>query len=145
MSDNPSSPLLGNGEDIEESRPKRSGSQKSKNSDRSRHSKLSNLSEQRSLSSTPSARSVRSHRSNQSEHSVHLAESTPLLSRDPDHSDYGDGPTQRNGIASAAASSLRSLQNLDTGTGKKGRRWPTIVALTLLTLTNSAINVLGLS
>lgn len=143
MSDNPSSPLLGSSGDVEESRSKRPDTQKSRHSERSRHSKLSNHSEQRSLRSKPSERSIRSQRSNRSEPSVHSAESTPLLSQDVNHSDYGDGPERRNDISSAAASSLRSLQNLSSGNAKHGRRWPTIIALTLLCLTMIAILGLG--
>lgn len=139
MSDNPASPLLGSSGAGEESRPKRPESQKSRYSERSRHSKLSNHSEHPSLSSKPSERSIRSQRSNRSERSVHSAESTPLLSREVDHSNYGDDPAHRNDIGSAAASSLRSLQNLGSGKGKKGRRWPTIIALTLLCLIMTAI------
>lgn len=143
MSDSPASPLLGSSGDGEETRPKRPESQNSRHSERSRHSKLSNHSEQPLLASKPSKRSIRSQRSNWSERSVHSAESTPLLSRDVDQFDYGDGPTQRNDIASAAASSLRSLQNLGSGKGKRGRRWPTIIALTLLCLIITVILGLG--
>lgn len=143
MSDNPSSTVLGSSGDVEEPRPKRPESQKSRYSERSRHSKLSNHSEQRSLLSKPSDRSIRSPQSNRSDHSVHSTESTPLLSRDVDHSDDGDGTAQRYDIASAAASSLRSLQNLGSGKGKQGRRWPTIIALTLLCLIIAAILGLG--
>ena len=143
MSDKPPSPCPGCSGDVEEARPKRPESQKSTCSERSTHSKLSNHAEQRSLLSKPSERSLCSQRSKRSERSVHSTECTPLLSRDVEHSDYGDGHAQRNDIASAAASSLRSLQNLGSGKGKQGRRWPTIIALTLLCLITIVILGLG--
>ncbi len=114
MSDNPASPLLGE-ERAEESRPERPASQRSKHSTHSNNSQRSGLS----------------------------AESTPLLSRDIDHRNYNSGPANEDEVSSAAASSLRFLQNGDSVKGKKTRRWPTAVALTILSLVVVAILGLG--
>ena len=103
MSDDPASPLLG------EAGGKQSSSERSP-SQRSKHS-------------------TRSQRSNQSKQPE---ESTPLLSEDADHRNYGDAPAHSES-PSAAASSLRSLQNEGSSKGKSStRRWPTIIALTIL-------------
>lgn len=58
------------------------------------------------------------------------AETTPLLARVDDEQDYGADGAGRH----SAASSLRSLQSQlpFEGKGKKGRRWPTLLALVLL-------------
>ncbi|KAI9797778.1 MAG: hypothetical protein M1833_005280 [Piccolia ochrophora] len=88
----------------------------------------------------------RSHRSNQSTRSVHLhlsSESTPLLSRDErEHGPSGDeqGPEEH---SSNAASSLRSLQGRPWGKSSKGWRWPSILALALLTVFGLAIIIIG--
>ena len=114
MSENPTSPLLGE-ERTEQSRPERPLSQRSKHSAQS----------------------------NASQGSDHSAESTPLLSRDIDHRNYNSTPRNDDEASSAAASSLRSLRNGDSSKGKKSRRWPTAVALTLLSLVVIAILGLG--
>lgn len=97
--------------------PERSSSRNSHTSD---HSRLSSKS-QHSASS-----------------SIHSAESTPLLSRDVDHRSYGDR-TANYDQASAATSSLRSLQEIRD---KNRRRWPIIFAITLLSLI--VMTILGL-
>ncbi|KAI9855177.1 MAG: hypothetical protein M1830_006481, partial [Pleopsidium flavum] len=90
-------------------------------------------------SSKKSNASIRSKRSHKSSHST---ESTPLLSRIGDRRDYGDAST--NGAAtSLAATSLRSLQGAPAGKGQKGRRWPTIAALTVLSVVVVGILSLG--
>lgn len=114
MSDNPTSPLLGEA-GSEQPRSKRPRSHRSKASTRSKHS-------------------------NQS---MHSEESTPLLSEDANHRDYGDAP-DHDESHSAAASSLRSLQNVEPSKGKSStRRWPTIIALTILGLVITVILCLG--
>lgn len=112
MSDNPGAPLLGesDGRGHQQSRPKSQRSNASSRSNKSRGS------------ANPSA---------------NFEESTPLLSRDGDHQDYGDAPAQ-----STAASSLRSLQG-GSKKGKSSRRWPTIIALTVMTVALLAILGLG--
>lgn len=116
MSDNPASPLLGEaGEaDGQKSKSERPPSQVSKASTRSKHS-------------------------NKSKHSE---ESTPLLSEDADRRHYGNAPTNDES-SSAAASSLRSLQNGGPSKAKSIRRWPTIIALTILGLVVIFILCLG--
>ncbi len=113
MSDSPASPLLGDAGG-QQSRSDRPPSQRSKTSTRSKHS-------------------------NQSKHSE---ESTPLLSEDANYRNYGDAPV-RDEPSSAAASSSRSLQNEGPSKGKSSRRWPTIVALTILGLIVIFILCLG--
>lgn len=71
--------------------------------------------------------------------SVHSAESTPLLSRDVDQRSYSDRTTNHE-EESGDTSSLRSLQ--DGSPDKKRRRWPIVVAITLLSLI--VITILGL-
>ena len=114
MSDNPASPLLGE-ERAEESGPERPASRRSKHSTRSNKSQRSSLS----------------------------AESTPLLSRDIDHRNYNSAPANEDEASSAAASSLRLLQTGDSVKSKRTRRWPTAVALTILSLVVIAILGLG--
>lgn len=63
--------------------------------------------------------------------SKHSEESTPLLSRGDTRNGYGDAP-HRDEAGSRAASSLRSLQDGGSRKGKSSRRWPTIIALTIL-------------
>ena len=114
MSDNPASPLLGEAGG-KQSTSERPSSQKSKASTTSKHS-------------------------NQSKHSE---ESTPLLSEDANHRNYGDAPAHDES-SSAAASSLRSLQNEGSSKGKSSaKRWPTIIALTILGLVIIFILCLG--
>ena len=103
-----------------ESTLKRSASQISHTSHTSHHSKLSR-------------------KSQPLESSIHSAESTPLLSRDVDHRSYGDS-TANPDDASATAPSSRSLQ--DGSPEKKRRRWPIIIAITLLS--SVVITILGL-
>lgn len=114
MSDNPTLPILGE-ERLEQAGPERPASQRSKHSMRSKHS----------------------------QQSAHSAESTPLLSRDIDHRNYNSVLPIDDEASSAAASSLRSLQNGGPLKEKKSRRWPTAVALTLLSLIVLAILGLG--
>ena len=116
MSDNPASPLLGEagGEQSRSERSERPPSHKSKASTRSKHSNRSK----------------------------HQDESAPLLSEDADHRNYGDAPTHDES-PSAAASSLRSLQSGGSSKGKSSKRWPTIIALTLLGLLTVLILCLG--
>lgn len=80
--------------------------------------------------------------SKQSNHSRDPHEDTPLLSQSSETPRY-DGEEDNEGefLSSPAAASLRSLQ---TGTAspkptKGGRRWPTIVAITVLGLVGMAI------
>lgn len=92
-----------------------------------------------SRNSQTSGHSRLSRKSHPSAISRHSAESTPLLSRDVDHRSYG-GRTSNDDQPSAASSSVHSLQD---GSPDKGRRrWPVIVAVTLLTLI--FITILGL-
>ncbi|KAL8697040.1 MAG: hypothetical protein Q9201_007342, partial [Fulgogasparrea decipioides] len=87
---------------------------------------------QRSKASIASGRSRRSiNPSGQSE------ESTPLLSREIDERSYGDAPDR-----SIAASSLSSLQEGGSKKAKGSRRWPTVIALTVLTV--ALLVILGL-
>ena len=123
MSNNPSSSLLDNRE-AEHSRPQSPASQRSEVSERSR-------------------RSEHSKHSKSSERSLHSAESTPLLADRDNHPEYGHGSTRESRVASAATSSLRSLQNLDLSKGKLSRIWLRIVALTLLCLIIVVILGLG--
>ncbi|KAI4115469.1 MAG: hypothetical protein LQ345_003927 [Seirophora villosa] len=94
----------------------------------------------------PSQKSRKSSRSNKSrqsaKHSHPSEESAPLLSGDVDHRNYGDAPDHDN-APSTAASTLRSLQEGESRKGKKSRRWPSIIALTILTLVLIAILGLG--
>ncbi|KAL8694554.1 MAG: hypothetical protein Q9218_000810 [Villophora microphyllina] len=113
MSDDPGAPLLGENEADRDQR-------QPPDSQRSKHS-------------AGSDRSKRSARS-----SAHSEESTPLLSRDGEYGNYGDAPNQP-----TATSSLRSLQDGGSKKGKSSRRWPTIIALTFLTLVLLAILGLG--
>lgn len=71
-----------------------------------------------------------------SDTSIHSAESTPLLSRDVDHRSYDDG-TANDDHASAAD----SVQ--DGNSHNKGRRWPIILAITLLVSIIITILALG--
>ena len=86
--------------------------------------------------------SHKSKSSKRSDHSTHLEESTPLLSRDANHHDYGDAPIY-NESTSPAASSLRFLQSGGFGKGKSTRRWPTIFALSVLGTVTVVILCLG--
>lgn len=81
-------------------------------------------------------------RSNPSNASRHSSESAPLLSQDNDNRNYGDAPA-RGESGSAAASSLRSLQGWGSSRGEKSRRWPSIVAFTLLGVVVLAILGIG--
>ena len=113
MSDIPASPHIGEA-DAEQSRSDRPTSQKSKASTRSKHSY----------------------------ESKHSEESTPLLSQDANHRNYGDAPPHDE-PPSAAASSLRSLQSGGPSKENSSRRWPTIIALTILGLVVVVILCLG--
>jgi len=72
-----------------------------------------------------SHRSAKSNRSNTTRH----------------HRNYGGAPTHESN--SAAASSLRSLQGCGLSKGKTSRRWPSIVAFTLLSVAILAILGIG--
>ena len=114
MSDNPESPLPG-GAGSKQSRSERPRSQRSKASTNSKHSNLSK----------------------------HSEETTPLLSEDANHRNYGDASHPEDSL-SAAASSLRSLRNEGSSKGKSSiRRWPTIIALIILGLVIIVILCLG--
>ena len=90
-------------------------------------------------SERPSSRRSRaSTRSKHSQTSEHSDESTPLLSRNSENQNHADEPE----ASSPAASFLRSLQGGGQDKGAKGRRWPTIVALSLLSVV--VIVILGL-
>ncbi|KAL8751439.1 MAG: hypothetical protein Q9199_006415 [Rusavskia elegans] len=92
---------------------------------------------QRSEASNTSRKSTRSGKS-----LTGFEESTPLLSREDNRQNYGNAPPEA--IArSTAASSLRSLQGGGSKKGKGSRRWPTIIALTILTIVLLAILGLG--
>lgn len=113
MSDSPASPLRGE-IGADQSRSSRPSSQKSKASTRSKHSIQSK----------------------------HSEEWTPLLSQDANNRNYGDAPPHDE-PPSAAASSLRSLQDGGPSKHKSSRRWPTIIALTILALIIILILCLG--
>lgn len=144
MTDNPPSPILGNSADADRGRPARSASQTSRTSEQSKHSHFSSHSESHHKQSkiAASTASIRSQQSRHSDGWAHAEESTPLLQRDANYLNYGNGPTNSNDPTTIATSSLQALQNFDPGKGK-GRRWPTIVALVLLSLTITTILVLG--
>ena len=94
----------------------------------------------------PSNKSNPSIRSKRSQQSAHSSESTPLLSREDNYGTYDDGAANpdANGVAtSPAATSLRSLQGGPHAKGWFGSRWPTIVALTALSLVAATILSLG--
>ena len=114
MSDNPASPLLGEGGG-EQSRPERPPSRRSRASTGSKRSKQSKNSQ----------------------------ESTPLLSEDANHRNYGNAPARDESPSALAASSLRSLQSEAPSKGKSSRRWPTIIALVILGLVIILILCLG--
>lgn len=143
MTDNPPSPISGNSADADRRRPARSASQTSRTSEQSKHSQSSSHSESRHKQSkvAASTASIRSQQSKHSDGSAHAEESTPLLQPDANHN-YGNGSANRNDPATIATSSLQALQNFEPGKGN-GRRWPTIVALVLLSLTITTILVLG--
>lgn len=143
MADNPPSPVLGTSADADRGRPARSASQTSRASEQSKHSQFSSHSESSHKQSkvATSTASIRSQQSRHSDGSAHAEESTPLLQRDANHPNYGNGPANSNDPATLATSSLLSLQNFDPGKGKGS--WPTIVALALLSLTITTILVLG--
>ena len=83
--------------------------------------------------------SRKSNNSNRSKHADEIYESTPLLSRDVDHREYGH-TSRDNGAPSPAASSLRSLQKSGFGgKGKRLTRWTTVLAVTILCLIVLAI------
>lgn len=144
MTDNPPSPISGTSTDADRRRPARSASQTSRTSEQSKHSQFSSHSESRHKRSkiAASTASIRSQKSKHSDGSAHDEESTPLLQPDANHPNYGNGPANRNDPATIATSSLQALQNFEPGKGNR-RRWPTIVALVLLSLTITFILVLG--
>lgn len=144
MTDNPPSPILGTSADADRGRPARSASQTSRTSEQSKHSHFSSHSESHHKQSkiAASTASIRSQQSRYSDGWAHAEEFTPLLQRDANYLNYGNGPTNSNDPTNIATSSLQALQNFDPEKGK-GRRWPTIVALVLLSLTITTILVLG--
>ena len=114
MSENPTSPLSG-GEEAEQWAS-------------SRHPK--------------SQHSTSSFRSKHSQASTHSDESTPLIARTPNDRNYGDAPEAR-ASPSPDAASLHSLQDGEEQSSKQRRRWPTIVALSILSIVVVAILGLG--
>ncbi|KAL8931799.1 MAG: hypothetical protein Q9216_007067 [Gyalolechia sp. 2 TL-2023] len=115
MSDNPGAPLLGeaHGQQTNSNRPQ---SQRSRSSHKSRVSR-------------------------KSKKSAGSDESAPLLSDSVDQRNYGDAPEHDN-VHSRAASTLRSLQEGGTKKNQRSRRWPSIIALTILFIV--LIVILGL-
>lgn len=89
-----------------------------------------------------SQRSKASVRSMRSQTSMHSEESTPLLSRENNDREYGSPPPNRD-APSPIPTPPRSIQEGDEDTGKSTRRWPTIVALSLLGLIVITILSLG--
>lgn len=89
------------------------------------------------MSDNPSSPLLGSTERPTSKHSHHTNEShedTPLLSRTNSSSRY-DGEEHANGRISPAADSLRSAQNGGAPTStKEGKRWPTVVAVSVLGL-----------
>ena len=82
---------------------------------------------------TPSQQSKMSSPSKRSNQAENADERTSLLAHDGDERDYGDAPPNE-GSASPAANWLRYIQNHSNNKGKaQTRRWPTIVALSILT------------
>ncbi|KAL8823999.1 MAG: hypothetical protein Q9170_008275, partial [Blastenia crenularia] len=116
MADNPGTPLLGDAE------------AQQKNGDRA-HSR-------RSTNSNASKTSRKSR-----ETSAGSEESAPLLGEDTDHRYYGGAPDHDQ--PSTATSTLRSLQEGRSKKGRKSRRWPSIIALTILTVVLLVILGLG--
>ena len=88
-----------------------------------------------------SQRSKTSVRSKRSQTSIHSEESTPLLSRENNDREYSSPPPNHDG-PSPTTTPPRSIQDSDEDTGKSTRRWPTIVALSLLGLI--VVTILGL-
>ncbi|CZR59622.1 uncharacterized protein PAC_09516 [Phialocephala subalpina] len=82
--------------------------------------------------------------SKHSNHSDVSHEQTPLLSRSDSATRYDGSEEEHDRLASPAATSLRSLQNGGGSikSSKGGRRWPTVVAVSLLGLVVIAI-ILG--
>ncbi len=89
-----------------------------------------------SKKSNPSIVSIQSKSSN------HSNESTPLLSRDDNYANYSD-ETANGAVGSPAATSLRSLQDGQSAKGRQSSRWPTAIALTILSLLAVTILSLG--
>ncbi|KAL9604995.1 MAG: hypothetical protein Q9219_000183 [cf. Caloplaca sp. 3 TL-2023] len=116
MSDDPSAPLLGEG-----------GTKQKTSRPQSHRSTRSNASRTSRNSKKPSA---------------DPQESTSLLSEDVNHRNYGDAPDREN-APSTAASTLRSLRDGSSKKGKNSRIWPSIIALTILTIVLLAILGLG--
>ena len=78
----------------------------------------------------PSSQRSSASSSKRSNQAIYTAESTPLLSPDGNHRNYGDAPEPRE-PDSPATSWLRRIRDRSFSKGK--RRWPTILALTILT------------
>ncbi len=89
----------------------------------------------------PSQRSNASSRSKDPNQTQETTEATSLLSNNADQRDYGDAPSRDD--HNSAAFSLRSLQTERSSSGKKRRRWPSIVAFCFLTALVLAILGLG--
>ncbi|KAL8817099.1 MAG: hypothetical protein Q9223_004009, partial [Gallowayella weberi] len=88
--------------------------------------------------------SAASHKSKRSTKSLTQSEEyTPLLSAGANRHNYGDAPPETTAQSTTAASSLRSLQEGSSKKGKRSIRWPTIIALTILTLILLVILGLG--
>ncbi|KAI9815062.1 MAG: hypothetical protein M1827_002905 [Pycnora praestabilis] len=89
-----------------------------------------------------SKKSSQSLRSKTSKRSVNSTEFTPLLSRDDDH--RCDDDEQPNGaVSSQAASSLQSLHDRSDRKDPRARRWPTVIALTTLSVVVIIVMVTG--
>ena len=86
-----------------------------------------------------SQRSQISTRSRHSRQSKASEETTPLLSRDSDDRDYENAPANVEASTPRAA----SLRSVDAAEKRSGRRWPTIVALSLLSAVVLVILGLG--
>lgn len=76
-------------------------------------------------------------------HSRASQESTPLLSRQGDDERVSYNTTLPNGTSSPAAASLQSIRDNLDGNPKGGRRWATIISLSILSLLVIAILGLG--
>ena len=89
---------------------------------------------------SPSQRSEASSVSRRSNQAIHTTESSPLLRSQDEGQNYGNAPEHDAGD-SPAESWLRRLQDRTSGKGVR-RRWPTVVALVVLTI--AVLVILGL-
>lgn len=144
MTDYPPSPVSDTSGNPDRRRLARSASHTSRTSEQSEHSQFSSHSKSRYKKSkiAASIASIRSQRSKHSDGSAHAEDSTSLLQPNANHPNYGIGSANPHDPETIATSSLQALQNFEPGKGNV-RRWPTIVALVLLSLTITTILVLG--